>query len=386
MFFGEMDFKPLSNAEAIKEQLKMDTAFDLYPKAEERDYDQESFQEAFDYGVMKANQEAYRINHLNTFLENTQKELLELGIFSAFVMPVLENLAATSREEDIAKNSIEEFVEDKGVTNLLEQFRYQNIHLANLAHTIDKEYDRISECCKNGLKEGLPEEEIYKIENHDIHKFMLDSKSCCPKDITNKITKRVEDALNDFIDDKKKSQFKIQQIYQKAKQKIEDYNNSQQSMGMMPQSDISGGDSSVDPEVSIDNNYNAKMDAQQSKEIDNMSNPSMQPPPNAMKGSDVGLNPAQEAMAWAKGQEAMILESSYSVFDAMTRAVMNNIYKNPVLQEAYTGKDGKTDFRTILNDVRSMYTILETFNVLGIINLNEEYIENVIQEMQNMKL
>lgn len=386
MFFGDMDFKPLSNAEAILEQLKRDTAFDLYPKEEPIDEDKQAFQEAYEWGIEKANHEMQtRMDH-SAFLENVQEELLELGIYSAFVSPVLESFAANTREQDIACDSIKEFVQDKGVINLLEQFRYQNIHLANLAHVIDKEYDRIVEHCDNCIKEGLPEEEIHKIEDHDIHKFVLDCKSCCPKDITNKITQRVEDAVNDFIDDKKKSQFKLQQIYQKAKQKIQDYNNSQQTMGMPSQSDIPMGDGSMDPEVGVDNNFNAKMDAQQNEEIANMANPGMQPPPNAMKGSNVGLQtPAQEAMAWAKGQESMILESSYSVFDAMVRAVMGNIYKNSALQESYMDSNGKTDLKTVINDVRSMYTILEAFNVLGIIDLNEEYITNMLQEMQKVE-
>lgn len=385
MKFDKMDFTPFTNADAILEQLRRDTSFDLYPEVIEERTIHDQLQEEYDLYYSKGDSQREFQETYNLFLEEAKRELLEIGLYSAFVDPVLDNQAATTRERDIACESITNFIDDHDVNRLIEDFQYQNIHLANLAHVINKAYDHLVEHCDACIKEGLPEKEIFKIEDHDIHKFVLDCKDCCPKDITDKITKRVDNALSDFIEDKKKSQFEIQKIYQKAKQKVEDYNNSQAAMGIPSQSDV-GTDGGMDPEVGIENNFNAKLDAQQSDELSQMNDPSMQPPPNAMKGSNVGLTPAQEAMAWAKSEESKILDQTYSVFDAMTRAILEATYKNDNLKQLYITETGQTDMETIINDVKSMYTVLETFNVLNIIDLNEEYLANMIKEMKNVEL
>lgn len=377
----ESDAKPMSNAAIIRDYLKEQSTFDLYPKEEKERTIHDELQETYDLMfAQEDSKRAYR-QFRDAFMEDTKRDLLSLGLYSAFVAPVLENMMATSREYDVACDSIEHFVIDEGTDNLLNQFRYQTDILAEIAHTVDKYYDIIMESINNKIKEGLPEDQAYDIEDKDIKSFIIDCKGKCPRDITNTITKRVEDAVDDFIDEKKKSQFKIQQIYQKAKQKVEEYNNAQAAMDPMNQTDMPMDGSSMDPEVGIDNNLNAKLDMQQNQDIANLNDPNMQAPPNA--ANPVGMTPAQEAMAWARNQESIVLEANYSVFDAMVRILMESTYKNKVLKETYMGDNGKTSLKKVMNDARAMYTVLETFNVLNIIDLNESYLENMIQEMHN---
>lgn len=375
----ESDVRPLSNAEIIRDYLKEQSKFDLYPKETKERTIHDVLQEEYD--LMFANEDskrAYR-EFRDAFMEDTKRDLLSLGMYSAFVGPVLENMMATSREHDVACDSLDHFVRDEGVEMLLNQFRYQNNILAEIAHSVDKYYNIILEGVNSKIKEGLPEDQAYEIEDKDIKSFVIDCKGKCPRDITNQITKRVEDAVDDFIDEKKKSQFKIQQIYQKAKEKVEEYNNAQQAFDPMNQTDAPMDGNSMDPEVGIDNNLNAKLDSQQNQDIANLNDPSMQPQPNMTNPG--GLSPAQEAMAWAKNQEAIILEGNYSVFEAMVRVIMESTYKNEVLKETYMGDNNKTDIKKVMADVRAMYTVLETCNVLNIIDLNDEYLENMIQEM-----
>lgn len=372
-----LDNKPLTNAEIIRDYLKEQTSFNLYPEEEHTRSIHEELQEEYDRMFAKADAAKASMEFRSSFLESLKEDLLVEGIYSMFVESVLENMAATDREYEVAYDSIKHFVEDEGVENLLRQFKYQNDVLADLAHFTESYYNYFVEGIDCKIKEGLPEDQAYEIEDKDIDSFIVGCKCKCPKDITNKITKRVEDAVDDFIDDKKKSQFKIQQIYQKAKQKIEDYNNSQASLGNMNQSDIPMD--GMDPEVGIDNNLNAKLDMQQNQDIANLNDPSMQPQPNA--ANPIQMTPAQEALAWAKNQETMILENNYSVLDAMVRVLMESTYKNEILKESYMGDNGKTSLRKVLNDAKAMYTVLETFNILNIITLNEEYLENMIQEM-----
>ena len=378
MRFGN-DVKPLTTGEIVRDYLKEQSSFDLYPQEERQDTIYDQLQE--EYNLMHANEDAitsYR-DHRNTFIEDTRRDLLSLALYSAFVQPVLENMMATSREYDVAADSIQHFVEDEGVEKLLTHFQYQNDILADISNTVEEKYKSIMEGIDCKLKEGLPEDQAYDIEDKDIKSFVIDCKGKCPKDITSKITKRVEDAVNDFIDEKKKSQFKIQKIYQQAKAKVDELNQAQQSFDSMQQTDSPMDGNSMDPEVGIDNNLNAKLDMQQNQDIANLNDPTMQPQPNMTNPG--GLTPAQEALAWAKNQEAMILESNYSVFEAMVRILVESTYKNNILKESYSGDNGKTDIRKIINDVKAMYTVLETCNVLNIIDMNEEYLENMIKEM-----
>lgn len=380
MQFGS-DTKILTNGEVIREYLKEQTSFDLYPKEEVEQTIYDTLQE--EYNLMYAREDAenqYR-KFRSVFMEDTRKDLVSLALYSTFVCPVLENMMASSREHDIACDSIQNFVEEKGADNLINQFSYQNSILSNLSDTIENTYNSIMEGVDCKIKEGLPEDQAYEIEDKDIKSFIVKCKSNCPKDITSKITKRVEDAVEDFINEKKKSQFKIQQIYQKAKAKVDEYNQANQSFDNMNQTDSPMGGDSMDPEAGIDNNLNAKLDMQQNQDIANLNDPTMQAPPNPTNPG--GLTPAQEALAWAKNQEAMILESNYSVFDAMVRVLMEGTYKNNVLKESYMGDNGKTSLQKVMNDVRAMYTVLETCNVLNIIDLNEEYLENMIKEMHD---
>ena len=375
----ENDSRPLSNAEIIRDYLKEQSKFDLYPKENKERTIHDTLQEEYD--LMFAEEDSKRTyrEFRNAFMEDTKRDLLSLAMYSAFVCPVLENMMATSREHDVACDSIDHFVRDEGADNLLNQFRYQNNILAEIAHSVDKYYNIILEGVNSKIREGLPEDQAYEIEDKDIKSFVIDCKGKCPRDITNTITKRVEDAVDDFIDEKKQTQFKIQKIYQKAKEKVEEYNNAQQAFDPMNQTDAPMDGNSMDPEVGIDNNLNAKLDAQQNQEIANLSDPSMQAQPNATNPG--GLSPAQEAMAWAKNQEAIILESNYSVYEAMVRVLMESTYKNEILKETYMGEDNKTDLKKIMADVRAMYTVLETCNILNIIELNDAYLENMIQEM-----
>lgn len=375
----ELDSRPLSNAEIIRDYLKEQSKFDLYPEEEKEVTIHDTLQEEYDLMFAKEDAKREYREFRNTFMEDTRRDLLSLGLYSAFVSPVLENMMATTREHDVACDSINHFVRDEGTENLLNQFKYQNNVLAEVAYLVEKYYDMILEGVNCKIKEGLPEDQAYEIEDKDIKSFVIDCKGKCPRDITNTITKRVEDAVDDFIDEKKKSQFKIQKIYQKAKEKVEEYNNAQQAFDPMNQTDAPMDGNSMDPEVGIDNNLNAKLDAQQNQELANLNDPTMQAPPNPT--NPAGMSPAQEAMAWAKNQEAIVLESNYSVFEAMVRVLMESTYKNEILKETYMGDNGRTSLKKVMDDVRAMYTVLETCNVLNIIDLNEEYLENMIKEM-----
>ena len=87
-------------------------------------------------------------------------------------------------------------------------------------------------------------------------------------------------------------------------------------------------------------------------------------------------------MAWANSKIHTMLEQNYTVFDALVRILVEGVHKVSTLKEAYT-VDGKLNSKKVMNDVRAMYTCLETYNTLNIIDVDEQYISNILKEMYN---
>ena len=350
-----MDLNTPSNAEFVKAALKESESIDLYPEEEkhEKTYSEMLF-ETYDQYQGKVDAAAKKKESYGTFMENVKSELLTLGLFHEFVEPVLENFTATSHEKNVGYQTVSNFVKEHGVDSMLHDFKYKNLYLAEIAHDTIKKFESIKEGADCKIKEGLPEDDIYEIEDREIEDYLLGLDDKIPKDISGVITKRVQNALDDFIDDKKKMQFEIKQIYQKAKEKVQDYNQAQAELN-----------AEQDPDMSNDV-YDA-IDAQNAQD--------------APMDDDIRkLTPEQEATSWANSQISHLLESSYNVFEAMTRVMVESVHKIPTLQEYYQ-VDSKLDSAKIMHDVRAMYTFLEACNTLNIVKVDEDYIVSMIKDM-----
>ena len=373
-----------SNASVIQQMLKESEAINLYPEAEVDPAEEFSRQLRETYGSMYDNidEKSSNARAKSEFLEQTKADFLTLAMYQNMVQPVLEMQLATSREKDVATNALAGFVKEEGVDNLLDMFRYKNLYLAEIAHSVDKAYDKLLETVNSKVKEGLPMKDVCEIEDKDIKKFLVDSDGKVPRDITGVINRRVQGAIDDFVDDKKKSQFQIKKIYDKAREKVDQYNQAQQAMNMASQTDAGTGDS-MDPEVSIDNNLNAKLDAQNQQDIMAQNDPNSYNPTQISSDPGVGLQtPQQEAMAWAKSQENEILESNYNIFDAMMRVVLESAHRTKAIREQYMDTNtNKISFKEVFNDTRAMYTVLEALNTLNVIPITEEYLAKMIHEM-----
>lgn len=379
-----MDLDTPSNADMVMQSLRESEAINLYPEPEVDPSEEyaRGLSERYEQLYRKQDEETAALLNRQSFLEDTKADLLSLALYQNLVAPVQESQLATSRERQVALDAVSEFVREEGADMLLSQFRFKNLYLAEIASCVENEYNRILEGVECKIKEGLPESDICEIEDKDIKKYLVDCTDKVPRDVTGIITKRVEGAINDFVDDKKRSQFKIKQIYDKAREKVDQYNQAQQAMDMASQTDAGQMDS-VDPEVKIDANLNAKLDAQNQQDIMNQAQPGYNPVEmGAMPG--VGLQtPQQEAMAWAKAQESQVLEESYNVFDAMLRVLVESTHKTSSIREQYLKEDSsKLDFERIFNDTRAMYTVLEAMNTIEAIEVNADYLGKMIRDMQ----
>jgi len=351
-----MDLDTPSNASLIRQKLLEDSSIDLYPKEEEKYDPLASYRE---YYELQEQQETKR-NQLSTFKEDVKHELLSTALYQGFLNPVLESFYAKSHEKILGRNLVCDFVESHTPDALLSKFKYQNTILAEVAFTVDQYYNHIINETEEKIKKGLTEDDIYEIEDDTIKDMVLDVKSSIPKDVTKTITKRIQNSIEDFIDNKKKSQSEIKNIYDKAKEKIEQYDQTQDFMNPY-QTDAETQDG-MDPDVAANDNLAGKLNMQQAQ-VDQQ---------NAYK---------EEVMREARYKESMILESGYcNVFDAMLSNLVETIHKVGILKEAYSVDNSSINVEKAFNDTRVMYAWLECVNTTQMEDIDSAYLTELLKE------
>ena len=151
---------PKSNASAKLEYLKslQEQSIDLYPRKEEK---QKSYgEQAYDSWMGKKKFD----NNWIHFAEEAQKTLLTNAIYYAILEPVLKEHASNSHERNVGVGVINDFVNEHNVPELLNEWSHNSIYLADISRTIDHHLTNILEETKTKIKEGLPEEDSFKIE------------------------------------------------------------------------------------------------------------------------------------------------------------------------------------------------------------------------------
>lgn len=351
-----------SYAEIALAKIREQNKIDLYPQEEDDDPPilkslREHYEQLETNDRFKAENEIrLDFNHI------LSEEVLTEAINTIIIEPVLENNFPTSRDVVLAKNLIYDFVHENGVPELIHNFKYRNVYLAEVALVAEQVYNDMEK------HKGLTREDIDDIENDSIKDKILKKEAKLPKNISQLISKRVEDSVNDFLSDKRDMDFKLRQIYNKAQEKVDKYNQEKEAMLTGTQSAVDTLDGS-DPELGVDSMYNSKMDAQQGQEVLN-------------QGPNTGLGVQEQYLAEAKDMEYQLLNAPYSVFDAMMRIVVESTYKNNILRESYMDLNNEFDYQKLLNDVRTMYTVLECINSLNMIDIDSKYLTHMLQQMQ----
>lgn len=320
---------PKTNAQARLEYLKsmQEQTIPLY---ENKPVEQEVSISDRIFEINKARNQAFKEQY--EYLDEAQNVLLTNALFYSVLNPVLEEFGASTHEKNIGAEIITNFIQEQNIPELLENWKHKSIYLAELAHAVDCHTEKY----KNRINKLSPEnknQEDYQIEDEEINDLIFDTKDIIPKDITKLISDRVEDSVDQFIDTAKKNKFEIKKIYDKAKEKVE---NAKASDDMNMTSD----------------------DIQQ---IQN------------------------EAVSFAKKKEREILEQNTNVFGYMINSIMKSIHEDKVLKESYSNEYNNLKFNDIVNDTRVIYSMLEAFNTLNIITVNENYLYNTLKEMTNKK-
>ena len=275
---------------------------------------------AYEKYLMRESASKASLHNKYQFQEDVKKELLYHSLFDAVIAPIMQESYANSHQMQVASKTVVDFINEEGADSLIKKLQEGNLYMVNLASLIDETSQLIMETAKDRIREGLSEKDAYSIENEKIDDFIINAKDTIPADLNKVISDRVEDSINDFIADNKENKLRVKQIYDKAREKIT----------------MADG------------------------------NPELQ----------------ESYLRQAKRQEMEITESSTNVFGAMTKIMIESVYKIKPLKESYTNDMGKVDFAKVVGDVRSMYTCLEAFNTLGVVNADTEYLAKTLKEMK----
>ena len=283
---------------------------------------------------------------VDQFSESVNSRLLECCLYQGMLKPVLKEQFCNSHERKLGKTLVRNFIKEHGAFNLIQSLKDRSCYLNEWYEAIKGYHTAMMNEAKEIAQEGIPEAELFDIEDDTIKNFVFDTKSIIPKDITKMITSRVEDAVNDFIDQNKKQKEEIKKVYEKAKEKVASLKDT------IDPNDPSFQDFNGDPNTELDPKY--------------------------------GDQVQEQAMAMVRGKQRAFREEATSVFSILSKNTLEAIHRNQAIKESYSvGMTGKLDFQKAINDTKVMYSFLECLNTLNIMDLNESTLSKLLTDMKN---
>lgn len=338
---------PMSTAELIKRNLEQqalkEESINLYPDIDKDLTDDFDFYKKYTKAQDKAKLDKDLVDQ---FSESVNSRLLECCLYQGMLKPVLKEQFCNSHERKLGKTLVRNFIKEHGAFNLIQSLKDKSCYLNEWYDAIKGYHTAMMNEAKEIAQEGIPEAELFDIEDDTIKKFVFDTKSIIPKDITKMITSRVEDAVNDFIDQNKKQKEEIKKVYEKAKEKVASLKDT------IDPNDPSFQDFNGDPNTELDPKY--------------------------------GDQVQEQAMAMVRGKQRTFREEATSVFSILSKNTLEAIHRNQVIKESYSvGMTGRLDFQKAINDTKVMYSFLECLNTLNIMDLNESTLSKLLTDMKN---
>lgn len=338
---------PMSTAELIKRNLEQqalkEESINLYPDIDKDLTDDLDFYKKYTKAQDKTKLDKDLVDQ---FSESVNSRLLECCLYQGMLKPVLKEQFCNSHERKLGKTLVRNFIKEHGAFNLIQSLKDKSCYLNEWYDAIKGYHTAMMNEAKEIAQEGIPEAELFDIEDDTIKKFVFDTKSIIPKDITKMITSRVEDAVNDFIDQNKKQKEEIKKVYEKAKEKVASLKDT------IDPNDPSFQDFNGDPNTELDPKY--------------------------------GDQVQEQAMAMVRGKQRAFREEATSVFNILSKNTLEAIHRNQTIKESYSvGMTGRLDFQKAINDTKVMYSFLECLNTLNIMDLNESTLSKLLTDMKN---
>lgn len=338
---------PMSTAELIKRNLEQqalkEESINLYPDIDKDLTDDLDFYKKYTKAQDKAKLDKDLVDQ---FSESVNSRLLECCLYQGMLKPVLKEQFCNSHERKLGKTLVRNFIKEHGAFNLVQSLKDKSCYLNEWYEAIKGYHTAMMNEAKEIAQDGIPEAELFDIEDDTIKKFVFDTKTVIPKDITKMITSRVEDAVNDFIDQNKKQKEEIKKVYEKAKEKVASLKDT------IDPNDPSFQDFNGDPNTELDPKY--------------------------------GDQVQEQAMAMVRGKQRAFREEATSVFSILSKNTLEAIHRNQAIKESYSvGMTGRLDFQKAINDTKVMYSFLECLNTLNIMDLNESTLSKLLTDMKN---
>lgn len=338
---------PMSTAELIKRNLEQqalkEESINLYPDIDKDLTDDLDFYKKYTKAQDKAKLDKDLVDQ---FSESVNSRLLECCLYQGMLKPVLKEQFCNSHERKLGKTLVRNFIKEHGAFNLVQSLKDKSCYLNEWYEAIKGYHTAMMNEAREIAQEGIPEAELFDIEDDTIKKFVFDTKTIIPKDITKMITSRVEDAVNDFIDQNKKQKEEIKKVYEKAKEKVASLKDT------IDPNDPSFQDFNGDPNTELDPKY--------------------------------GDQVQEQAMAMVRGKQRAFREEATSVFSILSKNTLEAIHRNQAIKESYSvGMTGRLDFQKAINDTKVMYSFLECLNTLNIMDLNESTLSKLLTDMKN---
>lgn len=338
---------PMSTAELIKRNLEQqalkEESINLYPDIDKDLTDDLDFYKKYTKAQDKAKLDKDLVDQ---FSESVNSRLLECCLYQGMLKPVLKEQFCNSHERKLGKTLVRNFIKEHGAFNLVQSLKDKSCYLNEWYDAIKGYHTAMMNEAKEIAQDGIPEAELFDIEDDTIKKFVFDTKTVIPKDITKMITSRVEDAVNDFIDQNKKQKEEIKKVYEKAKEKVASLKDT------IDPNDPSFQDFNGDPNTELDPKY--------------------------------GDQVQEQAMAMVRGKQRAFREEATSVFSILSKNTLEAIHRNQAIKESYSvGITGRLDFQKAINDTKVMYSFLECLNTLNIMDLNESTLSKLLTDMKN---
>lgn len=338
---------PMSTAELIKRNLEQqalkEESINLYPDIDKDLTDDLDFYKKYTKAQDKTKLDKDLVDQ---FSESVNSRLLECCLYQGMLKPVLKEQFCNSHERKLGKTLVRNFIKEHGAFNLVQSLKDKSCYLNEWYDAIKGYHTAMMNEAKEIAQEGIPEAELFDIEDDTIKNFVFDTKSIIPKDITKMITSRVEDAVNDFIDQNKKQKEEIKKVYEKAKEKVASLKDT------IDPNDPSFQDFNGDPNTELDPKY--------------------------------GDQVQEQAMAMVRGKQRAFREEATSVFSILSKNTLEAIHRNQAIKESYSvGMTGRLDFQKAINDTKVMYSFLECLNTLNIMDLNESTLSKLLTDMKN---
>lgn len=338
---------PMSTAELIKRNLEQqalkEESINLYPDIDKDLTDDLDFYKKYTKAQDKTKLDKDLVDQ---FSESVNSRLLECCLYQGMLKPVLKEQFCNSHERKLGKTLVRNFIKEHGAFNLVQSLKDRSCYLNEWYEAIKGYHTAMMNEAKEIAQDGIPEAELFDIEDDTIKKFVFDTKTIIPKDITKMITSRVEDAVNDFIDQNKKQKEEIKKVYEKAKEKVASLKDT------IDPNDPSFQDFNGDPNTELDPKY--------------------------------GDQVQEQAMAMVRGKQRAFREEATSVFSILSKNTLEAIHRNQAIKESYSvGMTGRLDFQKAINDTKVMYSFLECLNTLNIMDLNESTLSKLLTDMKN---